>query len=525
MNLRENWRIVFLAVLVVLSGVALFIPSGGAAGADNGTNGTNRVATGGDPTNLQYGLELSGGTRLRAQLVGMTAEDVQLPQDSSQRIRNTVSDQLGLDGIDVRIRRTSQTAGTIEVFSENVTQQEFANALQAADLDVSTDQIRAGVTEQTFDTTQRVLTDRINAGGLTGGGASIVRSPTGENFIVVEVPNANRSEVLDIIGSPGRVEVVAEYPVRSGNETVYRNQSVLTQGDFTDIGPARRGEGGRQPFVQVSLTQEAAQEFARATSENGFLDEGVGNCRWRTNPEDPGWCLYTVVDGEVTYAASMGSGLADIIRSGAFVQQRTFTLEATSFEEAQEVKINLESGALPTELDIQSELFLAPSLAQAFKPLALITGLVAWLVVSGVVFYRYREARIAIPMLATAGAEVFILLGFAATIGLALDLSHIAGLIAVIGTGVDDLIIIADEILQEGKVATGRVFQNRFRKAFWVIGAAAATTIIAMSPLAVLSLGDLQGFAIVTIVGVLIGVLVTRPAYGDVLRNLLLEDA
>jgi len=62
-------------------------------------------------------------------------------------------------------------------------------------------------------------------------------------------------------------------------------------------------------------------------------------------------------------------------------------------------------------------------------------------------------------------------------------------------------------------VATGRVFQNRFRKAFWVIGAAAATTIIAMSPLMVLSLGDLTGFAIVTIVGVLIGVLVTRPAW------------
>jgi preprotein translocase subunit SecD len=44
-----------------------------------------------------------------------------------------------------------------------------------------------------------------------------------------------------------------------------------------------------------------------------------------------------------------------------------------------------------------------------------------------------------------------------------------------------------------------------------------------MSPLAVLSLGDLQGFAIVTIVGVLIGVLVTRPAYGDILRSLLTD--
>jgi len=40
----------------------------------------------------------------------------------------------------------------------------------------------------------------------------------------------------------------------------------------------------------------------------------------------------------------------------------------------------------------------------------------------------------------------------------------------------------------------------------------------------VLSLGDLRGFAIVTIVGVLIGVLITRPAYGDILRILVLGD-
>jgi preprotein translocase subunit SecD len=83
----------------------------------------------------------------------------------------------------------------------------------------------------------------------------------------------------------------------------------------------------------------------------------------------------------------------------------------------------------------------------------------------------------------------------------------------------------ADEILQRKQdVETGRVFQSRFRKAFWIIGMAAATTIVAMSPLAVLSLGDLQGFAIITIVGVLIGVAVTRPAYGDVLRKLMLDD-
>ena len=108
-------------------------------------------------------------------------------------------------------------------------------------------------------------------------------------------------------------------------------------------------------------------------------------------------------------------------------------------------------------------------------------------------------------MIVTAFSEVFLLLGFAAAVGLALDLSHIAGLIAVIGTGVDDLIIIADEVLQQSETRTRRVFKRRFRKAFWPIAAAAATLIVAMAPLSVLSLGDLRGFAIVTIVGVLIG--------------------
>lgn len=113
-------------------------------------------------------------------------------------------------------------------------------------------------------------------------------------------------------------------------------------------------------------------------------------------------------------------------------------------------------------------------------------------------------------MILTATAEVVILLGFAALIRMPLDLSHVAGFIAVVGTGVDDLIIIADEVMDEGEVSSQRVFESRFRKAFWIIGAAAATTIIALSPLAVLSLGDLRGFAIITILGVLIGVLITR---------------
>ena len=97
----------------------------------------------------------------------------------------------------------------------------------------------------------------------------------------------------------------------------------------------------------------------------------------------------------------------------------------------------------------------------------------------------------------------------------------LAGGMRGVGGGGDDRVMGADDVVRGGGVNSRTVFDSRFRRAFWVIGAAAATTIVAMSPLMVLSLGDLSGFAIFTILGVLVGVLITRPAYGDILRRLL----
>jgi len=531
MNWRRNWRIVLLVVLVILSGVALLAPGGSAdtqpAGnaTGNATAGTATNPTGGDMTNLQYGLELSGGTRLRAGLVGTTAEDVDVAGNIGA-IESAVASDLDVELVDVMARPGGQgSQGTVEVYSENVSEDAFRSALNAADLDGSGATIREGLTQATWENARDTLRDKINRGGLTGGTADLITTPGGDRFVVVEVPNANRTQVLDLVGDQGRVQVVASFPQETDNGTVQREVPLLTQGDFQRIGQPTEGQGANPDFIRLTLQQgDVAQNFSNAMNEFGFTGEGVDNCRWRENPEDPGWCLQTVVDGDVTYAASMSPDLARPISQGTWSDNPTFRMLTSNFSEAQNLKINLEAGALPTELDIQSQVYRHPSLAQKFKPLALLTGLVAWLTVSGVIFYRYREVRVAGPMLLTAFAEVWLLLGFAAAIGLALDLSHIAGLIAVIGTGVDDLVIIADEIMQRGEIATDRVFKNRFRKAFWVIGAAAITTIIAMSPLAVLSLGDLQGFAIITIVGVLIGVLITRPAYGDIIRNLLLDD-
>ncbi|MFC4549999.1 MULTISPECIES: preprotein translocase subunit SecD [Halorussus] len=524
MNFRENWRVLLLVFFLLASSFALLAPGVGGNSNQDGAV----VEQGSDgPTNLQYGLELSGGTRIRAPVNGLTAEGVDIPQGTQPGTveRRVAGNLSGVTVSDVTARFPDQRgeSPTVEVFGSNVTKSEFRSALDRAGYSYET--VRQGVTSQTRDTIVRILSDKISNAGLSGGRVQQVTTANGENFVVIEMPNANRSQVEDLVTRRGKVQVVAHYPAnRSGNTTEYRNTPLLTAEDFASIGTAETSRSGR-PYVPVVLNNQAAQNFSNAMNQFGFTGQGVSSCYYPERKNDSGYCLYTVVDGEVVYGAGMGPNLAQTIRSGEFTQTGNFRMLTTNMSEARELQIHLNAGALPASLDMQAgtSYYLAPSLAEEFKLFSFITGLAAVLAVSGVVFLRYGDPKVAAPMLVTALSEVVILLGFAAAIGLPLDLSHIAGFIAVIGTGVDDLIIIADEVMSEGDVNSSRVFQSRFRKAFWVIGAAAATTIIAMSPLAVLSLGDLQGFAIVTILGVLIGVLVTRPAYGDILRSLLTD--
>ncbi|SFR51025.1 preprotein translocase subunit SecD [Halogeometricum limi] len=521
-SLRDNWRVILLVVLLLVSTFALFSPTL-ADGAGGGVAPGNATADG--PTNLKFGLELSGGTRIRAPLVGLTAEEVQFGDDQPRVVEQNVAENIdGATSADV-IARQSANASTVEVTAENVTQQEFRTALERADYEFET--IRDGVTEQTRTEVVDILRDKINQAGLSGGSVQQVTTATGQHFIRIEVPDRDTSEVQQLVSERGSVVVEAYYPVEQNGSRTYQSDVVLERDDFQRIGTAQDTPSG--PAVPVTVKAAVAEEFQQAMVDTGVARPGGSRCDYERNPNSTESCLLVVVDGQVVNSFGMSPGLAQSMRNGEWAEDPGFQLQTRNISEAQQVAINLRAGALPAKLDFSGDdggttSYISPSQGANFKTDSLITGLVAVLAVSGVVFIRYNEVKVAAPMIVTALSEVVILLGFAAGIGYPLDLSVIAGFIAVIGTGVDDLIIIADEVMAEGEVSSRRVFQSRFRKAFWVIGAAAATTIIAMSPLAVLSLGDLQGFAIFTILGVLVGVLVTRPAYGDILRTLTTTD-
>jgi preprotein translocase subunit SecD len=129
----------------------------------------------------------------------------------------------------------------------------------------------------------------------------------------------------------------------------------------------------------------------------------------------------------------------------------------------------------------------------------------------------------------TSIAELILILGTAAVIHWNIDLAAIAGILAAIGTGVDDQIIITDEVLKgfrEKKRMSG--VRNQIKKAFFIIFASAGTLIAAMLPLAYIGfsrgatgIGVLSGFAFTTVLGVLVGIFLTRPVYAKFIELML----
>lgn len=514
-TLKENWRVVALVTLLLLSAVALFVP-----GVPPGTSDTEGAGAANQSTNLQYGIQLSGGTRIQAPIVGYTAEGVEVAPADETTLEQSVSDQLGIDSIDVRVSNRTET---VEVFARNVSESEVQSAIEAEGYEPS--EVRSGVTRETRENMVSVINDKLRESALTGGSVQQVSSPGGRSFISVTAPDRGREELISLLEERGVVRV---YAVHDNTENgSYVREEVLSQEDLR-AGSAQRSET-QGTHVPVTVEQGAAERYANDMVEAGF---GSGSTCRRSDYDHENLqnsqadCLVTTLNGEPVFVGGVDPGLGQSYRNGDFVNNPQFIMRTSNMSEATELELALKAGRLPAPLDFDNaeSQTLSSALAQEFQQRSLLTGILAVIAVSLVVYLRYGRPEVALPMIVTALSEVFILLGFVAFVQYPLNLSHLAGFIAVIGTGVDDLIIIADEILQQGKVETGRVFQSRFRKAFWVIGAAAATTIVAMSPLMVLSLGDLSGFAIITIVGVLIGVLVTRPAYGDILRSLVLDE-
>lgn len=370
-------------------------------------------------------------------------------------------------------------------------------------------------TDQDIQDVISVMQKRLNVYGLTDLTIKPASDLFGEKYIVVEIAGVTKEEVKDFISKQGVFEA------KIGNNTVFmggeKDVTFVCRNDGTCSGIRNCGavtDGFMCKFeFTITTSPEAAQRQADAT-KNLEVISGEGGQKYLSEQ------IEFYLDGKLVDSLNIASDLkgqaaTNIAITGPGVgktQQEALTNANENMKKLQTVLI---TGSLPTKLEIIKLDSISPSLGEAFLNNTLLTGFIALLAVCLVIFLRYRKLKIVIPIFIAMASEIYITLAVAALIRWNLDLASIAGIIVSVGTGVDDQIVITDEVLN--KESTDNMKQN-IKKAFFIIMAAYATTVAAMLPLLRAGAGLLTGFAFVTIIGVSIGVFITRPAFASMIR-------
>jgi preprotein translocase subunit SecD len=263
----------------------------------------------------------------------------------------------------------------------------------------------------------------------------------------------------------------------------------------------------------VTLSGDAAKRHAEITANLSINSSTQGN--YLSKPLD----LYLddkLVDslqisedlkGRVTTQISIsGSGSGN-------TREEAYTNAVQNMKQLQTILI---TGSLPFKLEIVKLDTISPILGSSFLRLILLAGLASIVGVSIIIFARYRKFKASIYLLITSFSEIIIILGVASIINWNLDLLSLAGILATIGTGIDQQIIILDEAKEKVIMS----MKEKLKRAFAIIIGAYFASVVSLIPLLWAGAGLLKGFAITTIIGISVGILITRPAFTDMVKFL-----
>lgn len=316
----------------------------------------------------------------------------------------------------------------------------------------------------------------------------------GDDRITVEIPGVfDANTVLEELGSPGALYFIKEksndgstnysydpeseekmpYVLNGSLEELIENGSVILTGN--DVKAAEAGYqpdqyGNQAPIVSMSFTDEAAEIFAKATTEAAasgetiaiYYDDHFISVPLVEEPITNGQC---VISGSAEYADA--EELATFIRIGAI---------SLKLEE-------LESNVVGAQLGGQA---LTSSIEAA------IIGLL-FIMLFMIVLYRLPGVISSIALAIYAFGTITFVQMFEIT----LTLPGIAGIILGIGMAVDANVITFARIKEE--IAAGRTvsmsIREGYKKAMSAIVDGNVTTFIAAFVLMILGTGTVKGFA------------------------------
>ncbi len=358
---------------------------------------------------------------------------------------------------------------------------------------------------------QSILETRLNTFGISGITVNVIQTLSQGSFIMVSMPNVGESQALSLIQNQGI------FYAKINNQTVFnstnKNEGILKV-CLTSSCPyggelmPSLNNGAYQFDFGIELSSQAAQNFASATKNlsvnaNGYLSAPI--------------VLY--LNGKQTSSLLIAANL-----KGQAEQTIQISGSAQTYQQAlaqmKTLQSVFESGSLPTPIKVISIQSVSSSTGSQFISEIYILLLAAFVAISIIVFLRYMDFRVSSLILLTSIAEIFIVIGVAALIHWTLDIPSIAGIIASIGISVDDQIIITDEIIRGAAQSEYTSVKKRVKRAFFIIFVSFFSFSAIMFPLLFSSASLFTGFALTTILASLVGLLITRPAYAQIIGRI-----
>lgn len=523
-NAFKGFRIGFLVFCVIVSLVFIsnIVPLNKAEGVGVG-NG------------LDYGLDFVGGIQMQLKLDEPVDENVMAIE---KQIIETRMNSLGLKDISVRpwgsqyilisVAGSSQETGDIEEILKKQArfEQRIDGELAVWGSEIAIDLGPQGMRIEPVGTSYRwTVAVKFNGTGACRFG-QVAENKVGrpvDMFI-------DRPENTTILMTEATYDTLSETTSTGVEDTIYfgstatqiiENRSripiIVYEDEQSTL--ARLLEKKEEGYNRIIIAEDdngISESTRNMLEEEGFTTERMPQGNLTLSPDEWIKKLTGLQSTPKLNINTQGKCQFDAVITGSTA------LLNESQDEVKRTQILLTSGNLPVKTGIVAKSTIQPTLGLRSLKYAFVTGIVAFLTVSLMIYLRYKRISITLPLVSCGLSEIIVILGLASLINWQLDLPAVAGIIAAVGTGVDHLLVITDETLKVGGKKK-RVFSitESLKRAFFIIFTAAATMIAAMIPLLGIGAGMLKGFAFTTIMGVMVGVLITRPAYGKMIEEIL----
>ena len=486
-----------------------------------------RERNGGYEPAVKLGLDLQGGVNLvlqvRRAMFPYTVTNPPTDPDAREALLNQIraaltktDENVGLRGADVAF--VADSPDQIQVRTQATDRAQFeaqAKAVDAAMKSLGGAQIaptrapqfyvpdnkpgQTGTTSsELLDTTVEIIRSRVDKLGVS---EPLIQAQPPDR-VIVQLPGVNDPQkAVGIIGQTAQMEIrllpqnLQPVPdAKDPNNTLFTDQSgnfissaqardaseLLVSGvDVKPTTTAGFAQGGT-PGVFFELQGEGARKFAEVTTQVAGKNRFI-----------PIFLDDKAISAPVVQSAITG-GSGQI--SGGF----------ESIEEAQNLAVLLNSGALPAPIDVVENRTVSATLGQDSLVKSLRAGGIGLLAVAVfmVVFYRLAGmlANFAVAVYTVLNLAVFILVGGTLT------LPGIAGFLLALAMSLDTNILVFERLREEMAIQPtfAAALRAAFSRAWTAILDSHVTTLIAATVLFYFGTGPIKGFALTLGIGVIL---------------------